>query len=197
MYDHRLSPFSQSITVIHPGEYLVSEDDIIIATVLGSCVAVALRDEGKRIGGLNHFMLPGDFDNQSHFESQSAKYGMYAMELLINDLLKMGCRKERLRAKVFGGGSVLGLGLGKDRISRVPKSNIEFAFDYLKTEGIPVDTSDTGGSAARKILFFVRDGKVLLKRISGTLIAAVEMEERDYYTRIQKRQERAGDITLF
>lgn len=195
MFDHRLSQFTQPVTIIHPGEYLATEDDIIIATVLGSCIAVALRDESKRIGGLNHFMLPGDFEDTKHFESQSAKYGMYAMELLINDLLALGCRKDRLRAKVFGGGSVLGT--APARKNKVPQSNIEFAFDYLRTEGIPVEKSDTGGTTARKILFFVRNGKVLLKRISGTLIAAVDMEEREYYDRIRRREEKMGDVTLF
>ncbi|MFA6507341.1 MAG: chemotaxis protein CheD [Treponemataceae bacterium] len=195
MFAHKLSQFSQPITIIHPGEFLASSDDIIISTVLGSCVSVALRDAKEGIGGLNHFMLPGYFDDRSHFESQSAKYGMYAMELLINDLLDLGCRKDRLRAKVFGGGSVLGR--GAERSNKVPKSNIDFAFDYLKTEGIPVECSDTGGNAARKILFFVRDGKVLLKRITGTFIRAVDIEERDYLDRIKKRQAAAGDVTLF
>jgi chemotaxis protein CheD len=120
---------------------------------------------------------------------------MYAMELLINDLLTLGCRRDRLRAKVFGGASVLGT--GEHRTNKVPKSNIEFAFDYLKTESIPVDKSDTGGTSARKILFFVHEGKVLLKRITGTLIAAVDMEEREYYDRIRMREEKAGEVTLF
>jgi chemotaxis protein CheD len=195
MYDHRFSPFSQPVTIIHPGEYLATEDDIIIATVLGSCISVALRDEDRRVGGLNHFMLPGESYSRTHFESQSAKYGMYAMELLINDLLKLGCRKNRLRAKVFGGASVLGSGAG--RINKVPVSNIEFAFDFLKAEGIPVDKSDTGGHSPRKILFFVRDGKVLLKRITGTLAAAVNMEEKDYLERIKQREAQMGDVTLF
>lgn len=195
MYDHRLSQFDQPVTVIHPGEYLATEDDIIIATVLGSCIAVALRDEATQTGGLNHFMLPGDIGNGEHFESQSAKYGMYAMELLINDMLKLGCRKDRLRAKVFGGGSVLGS--SPIRRNKVPQSNIEFAFDYLKAEGIPIEKSDTGGTSARKILFFVREGRVLLKRLRGTLIVAVDMEERQYYERIRSREEKVGDVTLF
>jgi chemotaxis protein CheD len=195
MYEHRLSRFEQPITIIHPGEYLATDDDIIISTVLGSCVAVALRDESRGVGGLNHFMLPGDFRIAEHFGSQSAKYGMYAMELLINDMLKLGCRRDRLSAKVFGGGSVLGRTEG--RANKVPASNIAFAMDFLKTEGIPVLTSDVGGTTARKILFFVRDGKVLLQRITGSLTAAVEIEERDYLERIKRRQEQEGEVTLF
>lgn len=195
MYEHRLPRFEQSVTIIHPGEYLATDDDIIISTVLGSCVAVALRDDSRGVGGLNHFMLPGDFKSTEHFESQSAKYGMYAMELLINDMMKLGCRKDRLTAKVFGGGSIIGRDPG--RSNKVPASNIAFAMDFLKAEGIPVLTSDVGGTTARKILLFVRDGRVLLQRITGTLTAAVMMEEKTYMERIRSRQEKAGDVTLF
>lgn len=195
MYEHRILRFEQPITIIHPGEYLATDDDIIISTVLGSCVAVALRDEARGVGGLNHFMLPGDFSKADHFESQSAKYGMYAMELLINDMLKLGCRKDRLAAKVFGGGSVLWSKQG--RTSKVPASNIDFAMDFLKAEGIPILNSDVGGTSARKILFFVRDGKVLLQRINGSLTNAVRIEERNYLERIKQRQENEGDVTLF
>ena len=195
MFDHRMAQFEQLITIIHPGEFLATGDDIIISTVLGSCVAVVLRDEKAGFGGLNHFMLPENFDRGDHFVSRSAKYGMYAMELLINDLLKAGCRRDRLTAKVFGGGSLLGK--GPDRMNKVPRSNIEFAFDYLKTERIPVASSDVGGTAARKILFFVRSGKVLLKRITGTFIVAVEREESDYLSRIRERESREGEIVLF
>ena len=194
MYEHRLSRFDQSITIIHPGEYLATTSDIIISTVLGSCISVALRDKVLSIGGLNHFMLPGSLESRDFTESPNAKYGMYAMELLINELLKLGCRRERLEAKVFGGGSVLGHGSNP---GGVPKSNIDFAFDYLETENIPVLSSDVGGREARKILFFVRSGKVLLKRITGTLIVAVEREEEVYLKRIAEIQAKSGEVILF
>lgn len=192
MYDHRLTAFDQPVTIIHPGEYLATEDDIIISTVLGSCVAVALRDERAGIGGLNHFMLPGTFKHPQgapvgakDFLGESAKYGMYAMELLINDLLKMGCRKDRLTAKVFGGAMLLGL--GGDGRATVSEGNIAFALEYLETERIPVRSSDVGGTEARKILFFVKSGKVLLKRIAGTMTKVVEREEHSYLDRIRSR----------
>jgi len=194
MFEHRLSRFDQSITIIHPGEYLATTSDIIISTVLGSCISVALRDKYLSIGGLNHFMLPGSLESRHPLESPNAKYGMYAMELLINELMKLGCRRERLEAKVFGGGSVLGHGSNP---GGVPKSNIDFAFDYLETENIPVLSSDVGGGDARKILFFVRSGKVLLKRITGTLIVAVEEEEEVYLKRIAEIQAKSGEVILF
>lgn len=201
MYEHRITGFSQDVTVIHPGEYLSTADDIIIATVLGSCVAVALRDEKAGVGGLNHFMLPGSSSERlapkgpEAFASDSAKYGMYAMELLINDMLKMGCKRERLVAKVFGGGAVLALAAGSH--NSVPKSNIDFAFKFLEAEGIPILASDVGGTSARKVLFFARDGKVLLKRITGTLVAVVKREETTYMERILRKEESAGEVTLF
>jgi len=194
MYEHRLSRFEQSITIIHPGEYLSTSADIIISTVLGSCISVALRDSALSIGGLNHFMLPGSLETRNTMESPNAKYGMYAMELLINDLLKRGCKRDRLEAKVFGGGSVLGHGSNPGGI---PKSNIDFAFDFLQTEGIPVLSSDVGGREARKILFFVKSGKVLLKRITGTLIVAVEKQEEVYLKRIAEIQAKSGEVILF
>ncbi len=200
MYDHRIAGFSQPVTIIHPGEYLSTADDIIIATVLGSCVAVALKDESAGIGGLNHFMLAGSFrkgagQDGSPFASDSGKYGVYAMELLINEMLKKGARRERLTAKVFGGASVLAIGTGSR--NNVPQDNIDFAEEFLKAEGVPVLSRDVGGTTARKILFFVRDGRVLLKRITGTLIAAVKLKERTYLERIVRKEGTAGDVTLF
>ena len=201
MYAHSFSAFAQPVTIIHPGEYLATGDDIIIATVLGSCIAVALKDGRAGIGGLNHCMLPGEEQERpargraSPFATEDARYGMYAMELLVNDLLDLGCRKDRLTAKVFGGGSVLGR--GKSSLGKVPKGNIDFAFEYLKAESIPVLSSDVGGYEARKILFFVRDGKVLLKRITGSLIAAIEREEESYGERIRAKEREAGTITFF
>lgn len=198
MFEHRISGFSQPVTIIHPGEYLATDDDIIIATVLGSCVAVALKDEVRGVGGLNHFMLPGALDaheGPKGLYSTHAKYGIYAMELLINDMMKMGCRKDRMVAKVFGGGSVLGRARGE--MGKVPKSNVDFALQFLRTEGIPVLSSDLGGHQARKVLFFVKEGKVLLKRITGTLVVAVEKEESTYFERIKAKEPEAGEITLF
>jgi chemotaxis protein CheD len=191
MYDHRLSSFEQPVTLIHPGEYLVSRDDMIISTVLGSCVAVALKDRESNVGGLNHFMLPVPFkksltpDFPVEFISENGRYGSYAMELLINEMMKRGAKKSGIQAKVFGGASMLHLGQGSTL--SIATGNIYFAFEFLKTEGIPVLSSDVGGDRARKILFFVRSGKVLLKRIRGTFNALVEEEDRTYLNRITSK----------
>ncbi len=180
---------------IHPGEYYVSGDDEIIATVLGSCVAVALFDRTRGIGGLNHFMLPGSLDRQQFFISGSGKYGMYAMELLINALMKSGAARPALHAKVFGGGSVLRANPG-DAAMSIPRSNIEFALRFLETEGIPVDSSDTGGTHARKILFFPTSTKVMLKRLADRSRDEVEHEEEEYLARLQTNRPKPSEAEL-
>ena len=192
MFTHRLSRFKQAVYTIHPGEFLASEEDVIIATVLGSCVSVALWDHRLLMGGINHFMLPGDLDDKDMAKSRNAKYGMFAMELLYNELLKKGSRKTDISAKVFGGSSVLKLP-GASRA--IPKGNIDFAFSYLEKENIPVLASDTGGEIPRKIFFFAKTGKVLLKRIGGTVVSEVEREELDYLNRLVKEPE--GEVVLF
>lgn len=107
MYTHFDRRFERQVAIIHPGEHYSSDEDIIISTILGSCIAVALYDPDNRQGGLNHFMLPGELQSRQFFLEESGRYGMFAMELLINDLIKRGARKSNLKAKVFGGGHVL------------------------------------------------------------------------------------------
>lgn len=194
MFKHSISQFEQELITIHPGEYFATKDDTIISTVLGSCVAVGLFDSQARAGGLNHFMLPGESGRIDLIKSPNAKYGMYAMELLINDLMKLGAKKASLSAKVFGGGSVLRFSGGGS--SKIPANNIDFAFEYLREEGIPVIASDVGGKEPRKIFFFAQSGKVLLKRIAGTVADLAEREEERYLSDLSSR-EREGEIRLF
>ena len=194
MFKHTISQFEQELITIHPGEFFATKEDTIVSTVLGSCIAVGFFDEGSKAGGLNHFMLPGDYGKSDLIKSPNAKYGMYAMELLINDLMALGVKKSALRAKVFGGGAVLRFADGSG--SKIPGSNIDFAFEYLAKEGIPVIASDVGGTEPRKIFFFARTGKVLLKRIGGTLVDLVEKEEERYLNNLQT-QAREGGVTFF
>jgi chemotaxis protein CheD len=199
MYRHHSGKFDREIVTIHPGEYFASSDELIIATVLGSCIAVALYDRRLRFGGLNHFMLPGTVrSSEQLLFSETGKYGMFAMEHLVNEMMKLGSRRENLVAKVFGGGSVLRTGNRYDpNKASVSKSNIDFAFTYLETEGIPVDTSDVGGTEARKIYLFPDSFRVLLKRITGKLVTDVEQEEKEYLESIKKKQAPGEDVTLF
>lgn len=143
-----------------PNEYYVTSEDIVLSTVLGSCVAACIRDPEAGVGGMNHFMLPGS-DESSQPGSVSMRYGAYAMEILINELLKMGARRERLEAKVFGGGAVM----EQMRQLNIGERNAEFVLRYLDTEQIPVLAQDLCGDRARRVNYFPRTGQVLVRKM--------------------------------
>jgi len=193
MYRCDIRGFPVPVVTLHPGEYFCTREDRVLSTVLGSCVAVALFDPGSGIGGLNHFMLPGSVDTAGPLLSDSARYGMNAMELLINDMLKTGVRKQDLRAKVFGAASLLEFSGGT--AGRISESNIRFTFSYLKAEGIPVLSRDVGGDLPREIFFFSRTGKVLLKRIPRTRLTAIHRQESRFLEEIRTKE--TGQVVLF
>lgn len=195
MFRHRISQFEQEVVTIHPGEYFATRDDTIISTVLGSCIAVALFDPEAGAGGLNHFMLPGEVDRHELVLNPNAKYGMFAIELLVNELMRLGIRKKDIKAKVFGGGAVLRFADGGR--TKIPQSNIDFAFEYLEKESIPVLASDVGGREPRKIFLFPRTGKVLLKRITPNQVDLVEREEERYFDTVRQESAEAGTVILF
>jgi chemotaxis protein CheD len=143
-----------------PGECYVTRRDIALVTVLGSCVAACIRDRREGIGGMNHFMLPRGRDD-SDPASASARYGVHAMELLINQLLRMGARRRNLEAKVFGGGNVL---CGVTALN-VGRANARFVASFLATESIPVAAEDLEGTSSRKVYFFPASGRVLVRAI--------------------------------
>ncbi len=119
--------FQYDAVKVLPGEYFVSSEDVLIMTVLGSCIAACVWDGKARVGGMNHFMLPEGEDG-------SGRYGSYAMELLLNEMIKMGARRETMQAKVFGGGAVM----AGFTTMNVGERNTKFVLDYLATERIPV-----------------------------------------------------------
>ena len=184
----------REITEIYPGEYHSSKSPCVISTVLGSCVSVALHDAEHGVGGMNHFMLPGVLREDRIYVSNAGKYGMYAMELLINAMIAMGATKRALTAKVFGGGKVLKM-LTISSTS-IADSNVTFALEYLREEGIPVSSRDVGGTEGRKILFFTEDAKVLLKRLSRVEDLPLKREEEKYLSSLQKT-DKTGKIVLF
>jgi len=162
--------------VLHPGDYASSRDDIVLCTVLGSCISVVLYDKVLGYGGMNHFMLP--FSSRSpDVLSEDGKYGVNAMELLINDMMKKGSNRFDLQAKVFGGGHVLHTIPMGASVAKVPENNIAFAMDFLKKEGFPIVSSDVGEDYGRKIFLFTASGKVLLKRLRGHQVEIVVREE--------------------
>ncbi|HOO36720.1 MAG TPA: chemoreceptor glutamine deamidase CheD [Deltaproteobacteria bacterium] len=189
--------FKRNMVIIYPGEYYVSSEDII-ATVLGSCIAVCIKDKKTGIAGMNHFMLPGDVRSVDMFLSASAKYGMFAMEQLINNMIKKNGSKKDFEAKVFGGGHVLNF---RKTDGNVPESNIEFVKAFLKMEQISIVSKDVGGYSGRKILFFPDTAKVLLKRLESTVDESIIRAEKSYqdklYEENEKLQNAGGDLTLF
>ena len=170
---------------IGPGGFYSSRDDIVISTLLGSCISVALYDLAVPVGGINHFMLPESRVAESALGAESAKFGVNAMELLINDILKKSGAKKRLRAKVFGGSTVIAL--KAEAIINVPKMNIDFIFSFLGVERIPVDSYSVGGSLARKIYFFPHDARVLM-RYSGSGASGIAHREVMYSNRLLEQE---------
>lgn len=177
---------------ILPGEYYYTAKDMLIVTVLGSCVSACIRDKVTGLGGMNHFMLPDGGGDPNSPVSASMRYGTYAMEVLINDLLKGGARRENLEAKVFGGGAVL---RGFTAMN-VGERNAAFVMTYLKTEKIRVVAEDLNDIYPRKVYFFPRTGKVLVKKLMQTHNDTLARRELDYASRL-KVQPVGGDIDLF
>jgi chemotaxis protein CheD len=173
-----------------PGEYYVSKELDVISSVLGSCISACIFDVTNKIGGMNHFMLPDQIDPDNLLYTKTGRYGMYAMELLIGDLIKMGAERKYLKAKIFGGSNVLNF---RNSEGNIPGSNIQFTKKFLEMEQIPLLTMDVGGSVGRKILFFTDTGTVLLKRLVGISKSEVVRDEL-LYTRnlLRKRIENAS-----
>lgn len=159
-----------------PADCFATDQDVALVTVLGSCVAACLHDPVARVGGMNHFMLP-DIDPG---EGASARYGAHAMELLINELLKLGARRGNLEAKLFGGGNVL----KSFTSNQVGTRNAQFALDYLRAEGIPVVAQDLGGIHPRKVAFFPLSGRAFVRQLPHVHDEQVVAEEQAYRQRL-------------
>jgi len=197
--EEKLSPniyydrdFDTEAAKILPGEYFVTKRDMVLVTVLGSCVAACIRDRVSGIGGMNHFMLPDNNRDSSDPNSTSARYGTYAMEMMINQLLKIGARRSNLEAKVFGGGNVL-RGVVT---ANVGTRNADFALDYLHTEKIALAGQDLLDNCSRKVYFFPNSGRVLVKKLRTMHNETILEREQAYRNRL-KAADIQGDIELF
>ncbi len=162
--------FQSDAVKILPGEYFVFDEDMLIMTTLGSCIAVCLWDRHAKVGGMNHFMLPENAGGAA----DCGRYGSYAMELLINEMLKMGATRTTMEAKVFGGGAVL---QGMTSLN-VGERNTTFVLDYLKTERIPVVSKDVLDIYPRKVCFLPHSGKAMVKRLAASNPEAIVAQER-------------------
>lgn len=179
--------FQVNAVKILPGEYFVFDEDIVITTTLGSCVAACICDRAMGIGGMNHFMLPDDQDGTA-----SGRFGAFAMELLINELLKRGARRNALEAKIFGGGQVM-----KSFVTmNVGERNVEFVTRFLAAERIPLIAKDVLDVYPRKVCLFPKSGRALCKRLPATHGALFEVEE-SRYRRQATKEASGGDVELF
>lgn len=182
--------FDTEAAKILPGEYYVTARDMMLVTVLGSCVSACIRDTKTGIGGMNHFMLPeGDPHNPL---SESARYGGYAMEMLLNQLLKMGASRARLEAKVFGGGAVM----RGFTLHNVGERNSDFVLEYLAAERIRVASQDLRDIYPRKVYYFPATGRVLVKKLKQVHNNTILQREQEYGSRL-KTSEMSGDVELF
>lgn len=163
MYIRHSSKFQKTIRIIHPGEFYVSHEDEIIGTLLGSCIAVCLYDKQNNISGMNHFMLPGRISSSDIFTDKSAKYGITAINGLIEKMKKIGGIKKNFEAKIFGGGHVMHT---DDCSVTIPSDNIKLARVMMEIEDIPIVQSDVGEKFTRKLLMEVLTGKVFMKKIT-------------------------------
>jgi chemotaxis protein CheD len=177
---HTVRP-EQRIHIVQ-GEYKVTNDpDIVVSTLLGSCVAACIRDPLTGVGGMNHFLLPGE-NGRAH-DHEAERYGDYLMELLINGLMKQGAHRDRLEAKLFGGARMMG------GLSDIGKKNAEFAERYLQHEGIAVVGKDLGGERGRRLQYWPVSG-----RARQAYVAAAGIDEKPVKPVLTRN---VGDVELF
>lgn len=180
---------------ILPGEYYVTCHDEIITTVLGSCVSACVRDPKTGVGGMNHFMLPGStgksMNKWAGEDSLATRFGIAAMENLINDVLKQGARKSDLELKFFGGGKIMAMD-----INNVGERNAQFAKQFAEAEGLLVLAEDLGGPYPRKVNYFPRTGRVMVRRLRALQKQTIARQDERYEATLSKK-DTPGDIELF
>lgn len=185
-YDHH---FQFNAVKVLPGEYFVTGENMVICTVLGSCIAACLWDRTLNVGGMNHFMLP-----EGDSTDISGRYGSYAMEVLINEMIKLGARRETMQAKIFGGGQVM----ANFTTMNVGERNTDFVTQYLQTERIPIVSEDVLDIYPRKVVYFPATGKAMVKRLAHAHPEALVEQERSRGSAAQLAKTNAGgSVDLF
>lgn len=178
---------------LNPGEYYVTKNEEGIYTTLGSCISACIRDRVSGIGGMNHFMLPastGEGGWKDAGLSSSTRYGNFAMEHLINEILKNGGSRQNLEVKLFGGGRIIA------NMTDVGLRNIAFAHEYIRVEGLKVTSEDVGDVFPRMVVYFPATGKVRVKRLRSLHTNTIVEQEKAYLGKIEKEPV-SGDIELF
>ncbi len=177
---------------ILPGELYASVHGEMIVTVLGSCVAACIRDKNRGIGGMNHFMLPQENENSHRWNGAlETRYGNWAMEALLNEILRVGGKKSDLEVKLFGGGAVL------ENMTDVGARNIQFVREFLHKEKIPVAAEDLGGVRPRKVLYFSDTGACKIRRLNQVSNDTLFKREKSYAKKVATEQSTGGSIELF
>jgi chemotaxis protein CheD len=152
------------------GEYRVSDDpDVVLTTILGSCVGACMRDPVANVGGMNHFLLPGNLDRT---RQDAERYGVHLMELLVNGLLQRGAQRQRLEAKLFGGARTI------EKMINIGEKNAEFAQRFLRNENIKHIGGSLGGLAGRRIEFWPVTGRARQYLLSNTKIKIPEVTQQ-------------------
>jgi len=196
-------PADKRVT-LQPGEYHVTgRRDMMLSTLLGSCVSACLYDPVMHVMGMNHFLLANHRYSRDMpvLASEAGRYGVNAMELLINNMLKQGAQRRNLKAKVFGGGNVLPGISREDSFFAIGDVNSRFVEEFLRTEKIPILAKSLGGMNGRMIHFIASDYSVFVRDIPRTETIELEREEKQYWRKSLKEHEKdiskAGDIDFF
>jgi len=192
MYKLFSSRYKRQVIVIGAGEYYTSNKGDIISTVVGSCICTCLYDPVHLIGGVNHFMLPAAIKPSEILTTEPGRYGIYAMELLIGEIIKLGGERQYLKAKVFGGGELLHYRFSHN--NNIPKFNIEFINNFLKMEQIPIVNQDVGGNFGRKLYFFSDTGKVYVKKLVPQQYKGLKDIEERYTARLFRIKEKCKGL---
>jgi chemotaxis protein CheD len=184
---------------IHPGEYYVSNRNVVISTLLGSCIAACLYDPVNKVLGMNHFLLSSKryAKDISVCITEAGRYGINAMELLINGMFKLGAKRENIRAKAFGGASLLPSTNRSDNFLCVGEVNCRFILEFLKNDGIPLITSDLGGNRGRVIHFSSDDYSVLRRKIAKSRISVLQKKEKQFWMKSIKAEEKIPEPDIW
>lgn len=176
-----------------PGEYYVTSEEIVLTTVLGSCVSACVRDSTAGIGGMNHFMLPDDADPDSRDSAAAMRYGSYAMNVLLNELFKGGAKRERLEAKVFGGGAVL----ANMTMLNIGDRNADFVLRYLQGERVRIAAQDLRGKLPRRINYFPLTGRVTVRKLRKQDDALLVQQDEQELVKALLKQRGRTELGLF
>lgn len=180
---------------ILPGEYYVTKNSEGVSTTLGSCISACIRDRVSGIGGMNHFMLPANANSEPAAWTvtglgSAARYGNYAMEHLINGIMRNGGRREYLEVKIFGGGRIM------EKMTDIGLRNITFVREYLQAEGLQVVAEDVGDVFPRMVVYFPQSGRVKVKRLRSLHNNVIADQEKKYIDSVGEKPA-SGEIELF